>query len=237
MALPAPTLAQSFGASTFAGGLNTLPSFVGLPFSAAVPAGKMAAKKAAVAASGVPFSAETLAIVAPAAISIALISVLETLLARKGVAAELKTDIADGQNERALCALSFGNTVSALFGGFGGCGLIPNTLLNLQSGGRRWVSGLAYSISLALFTLVAAPMIGAIPLASLAGVMLTVGLSTVQPEATVDGAKAALAGSPKAVFEFVALVATGLVCYFVDMAAGIGLGVLITLLGNLVTSK
>ena len=233
LALPAPTLAQSFGASTFTGGAGTLPSFAGLPFSAASPAGKAAAAEAG----GVPFSTETLAIVAPAAISIALISVLETLLARKVVAAELKRDIPDGQDEQALCALSFGNTASVLLGGFGGCGLIPNTLLNLQSGGRGAVSGLSYSISLALFTLIAAPMIGSIPLASLAGVMLTVGLSTVQPEATVDGAKAALAGSPKAVFEFVALVATGLVCYFADMAAGIGLGVAITLVGNLVVRK
>jgi len=122
--------------------------------------------------------------------------------------------------------------VSCLFGGFGGCGLIPNTLLNLQSGGRGTLSGLSYAVALALFTLLAAPLIGSIPLASLAGVMLTVGISTVQPAATIDGAKAALSGAPGGVVDFVALIATGLVCYFVDMASGIGLGVAITLLGN-----
>ena len=69
LALPAPTLAESFGAASFSGGLSTLPSFKA--FSA-------------------PLSLETLQIVAPVAVSIALISVLETLLARKVVAAGVR---------------------------------------------------------------------------------------------------------------------------------------------------
>ena len=39
--------------------------------------------------------------------------------------------------DRLLVGLGLGNLASALFGGFGGCGLIPNTVLN----GRRWVDG------------------------------------------------------------------------------------------------
>ena len=54
----------------------------------------------------------------------------------------------------------------------------------------------------------------------------------IQPEATMQGASAALKGSGAAVTDFVALIATGLVCYFVDMASGIGLGVAITLIGK-----
>jgi MFS superfamily sulfate permease-like transporter len=60
-------------------------------------------------------------------------------------------------------------TVSALFGGFGGCGLIPNTLLNGTSGGEGYASSFAYSLFLALFVVVFAPIIGKIPMASLAG--------------------------------------------------------------------
>eukprot|EP00802_Teleaulax_amphioxeia_P010287 Tamp_10313.p1 GENE.Tamp_10313~~Tamp_10313.p1 ORF type:complete len:530 (-),score=53.03 Tamp_10313:467-1990(-) len=225
LALPAPTLAQSFGAAPFSGGLASLPSIASLPFGAAAAATGAAAKT-------VPVSLDTLMIVAPVSISIALITVLETLLARKVVATQLESATTTAEDDQSLYALSSSNLVSCLFGGFGGCGLIPNTLLNLQSGGRGTLSGLSYAVALALFTLLAAPLIGSIPLASLAGVMLTVGISTVQPAATIDGAKAALSGAPGGVVDFVALIATGLVCYFVDMASGIGLGVAITLLGN-----
>lgn len=65
-------------------------------------------------------------------------------------------------------------SVSALFGGFGGCGLIPNTLLNGNSGGEGYASSFAYSIFLGLFVVVLAPIIGKIPMASLAGKYITV---------------------------------------------------------------
>lgn len=85
---------------------------------------------------------------------------------------------------------------------------------------------------------VAAPLIGSIPLASLAGVMLCVGLSTLQPEATLACAKEALTfKSWSSVVELVALVSTGLMCYFVDMASGIGLGVMVTISGEALVSR
>ena len=85
---------------------------------------------------------------------------------------------------------------------------------------------------------VAAPLIGSIPLASLAGVMLCVGLSTLQPEATLACAKAALTSkSWSSVVELVALMSTGLMCYFVDMASGIGLGVIVTVSGESLVSR
>ena len=56
-----------------------------------------------------------------------------------------------------------------MFGGFGGCGLIPNTLLNGTSGGEGYASSFSYSGFLALFVVVFAPIIGKIPMASLAG--------------------------------------------------------------------
>ena len=60
--------------------------------------------------------------------------------------------------------------VSGLFGGFGGCGLIPNTLLNGDSGGEGYASSFAYSGFLILFVVAFAPIIGKIPMASLAGI-------------------------------------------------------------------
>ena len=68
--------------------------------------------------------------------------------------------------------------------------------------------------------------------------MLCVGLSTLQPEATLACAKEALTfKSWSSVVELVALVSTGLMCYFVDMASGIGLGVILTISGEALVSR
>jgi len=197
LALPATTLAQVFGASTFKGGLLALPSLTGVPFS-------------------VPMSMGTLSIVAPIAMSIALVSILN-----------------NAKDDKALYALSLGNIASSAFGGFGGCGRIPNILLRLQT-----VKGLTFTLAVVMCALFAAPLFGAIPLASLAGIILTVGFLTLQPTATIDSANGALRGGSIGMIDFVALISTGLICYWVNMAAGIGVGVGVTLLGNaLVTNR
>ena len=56
---------------------------------------------------------------------------------------QLKSTTTDEDDDQALYALSTSNVVSTVLGGFGGCGLIPNTLLNLQSGGRGMTSGVS----------------------------------------------------------------------------------------------
>jgi len=53
-----------------------------------------------------------------------------------------------------------------------------------------------------------------------------------QLTATVDGANGALRGGSIGMIDFVALISTGLVCYWVNVAEGIGVGVGVTLLGN-----
>ena len=65
-----------------------------------------------------------------------------------------------------------GNAASSMFGGFGGCALIPNTILNNRQGGESYVSSLAYAFSILLSVLLFAPMIGQVPMAALAGMCL-----------------------------------------------------------------
>jgi len=76
-------------------------------------------------------------------------------------------------HEIEITGLGVGNAISAIFGGIGGCGLIPNTVLNGSAGGYGYASEFSYSISLALSVLVFAPVIGRIPLAALAGLMVS----------------------------------------------------------------
>jgi len=214
--LPVATLAQG-NAATFAGGLAVLPTWAGVG-----------------ALTAVPWTAATLRVIFPVAVSIAMISVLETLLASKVVAEQASNDgrASLGSNNRLLAGLAAGNVASAALGGFGGCGLIPQTLLNAQSGGRGALSAIGYAASMGGCVVLAAPAIGAIPVASLAGVMLAVAFATVQVEGTTAAIKAATPVGGRwntaAVADLVALLAASMVCFFVDMAAGIVLGVALT---------
>ena len=63
------------------------------------------------------------------------------------------------------------NTVTGFFGGMGGCAMIGQSMINVNSGGRRRFSGISATLFLWLFILVASPLIEKIPLAALIGVM------------------------------------------------------------------
>jgi SulP family sulfate permease len=156
--LPLKSLADVSGAELFRGGLASLPRFSGLPT--------------------VPLTLATLRIVLPTAVGITMISLVETLLARRVACDTIDDESAacpadeKSQNEAAnesAVALGLGNALSSLFGGFGGCGLIPNTVLNSRNGGHTAVSSVAYAVSLSLAVLLFAPIIGRIPVAALAG--------------------------------------------------------------------
>lgn len=247
--LPVVRLRDVSGAGTFAGGLGVIP-----PFHS--PFGLL--RK-------VPCTLCTLKIIVPVAVSIAMISSLESLLAGKVVtdiqekkrqkelndfsskndllgapdpAAFDMTETMTKKNNGLLAALCVGNTLSACFGGFGGSGLIPQTVLNMKSGGSTRLSTFSYASAMAFMVVAMAPALGSIPLAALSAVMLTVAFSTVQGEYTFgvfrtafgkkedrrEGGKQRLA----------ALMATSIVCLLVDMGAGIGIGVAMTKLFGLI---
>lgn len=130
-------------------------------------------------------------------------------------------------------SLALGSTVSALFGGFGGCGLIPQTLLNIQSGGRGTVSVLIYSFIMAVGVLFSSSLIKMVPLSSLAGIMILVALRTVQWEPTKTALTRAISSIKggksysSELISFVALAVSSLVCFYVDMGSGIILGVIL----------
>lgn len=209
LSLPLATLSSSAAEGTFAGGLAVLPSLAPLP----------------------DLSVTAVTAVGGVALSIALISVLETLLAAKVLDSRGGASGGDdaaaqggGAADRNCLAMAGGNLASALLGGFGGCGLIPQTVLNAQSGGRGRLSALAYALSMGGFVVAAAPLVGAVPVAALAGIMMTVGATTIQWAPT----RAALADARTSrthVPGLAALALATVVCFKVDMAAGIVLGI------------
>jgi SulP family sulfate permease len=123
----------------------------------------------------VPLTLETLQIIAPYAVLMAMVGLLETLLTLN-----LTDEITQtrGRTNRECLALGVANVSSGLAGGMGGCAMIGQTMINLNSGGRGRVSGVVAGVMVLLFVLVLSPLIEQIPLAALVGVMFVVAQQT-----------------------------------------------------------
>jgi SulP family sulfate permease len=123
----------------------------------------------------VPFNWETLVIIFPYAVILAAIGLIESLLTLR-----LVDEITEsrGRGNKECVAQGIANTVTGMFGGMGGCAMIGQSMINVNSGGRGRLSGITAALSLLLFILVGSSMIEQIPLAALIGVMFIVVIGT-----------------------------------------------------------
>ena len=141
----------------------------------------------------------------------------------------------DSVPTHSVLAMSVGNTISALFGGFGGCGLIPQTVL--KSGGGGPFSSISYALAMASFVVVLAPLVGQISSAALAGIMITIAYDTVAWGPSFKALQAVLKPSDyldvdgqavsraQRMIELLALGISSYICYFGNLAVGIIVGV------------
>ena len=83
-----------------------------------------------------------------------------------------------GSGNRECVAQGSANILNGLFGGMGGCAMIGQSLINVDSGGRGRLSGIVAAIALLMFVLFGAPLIEQVPLAALVGVMFMVVIGT-----------------------------------------------------------
>lgn len=83
-----------------------------------------------------------------------------------------------GSGNRECLAQGGANILNGLFGGMGGCAMIGQSIINVNSGGRGRLSGITAAIALLCFILFAAPLIEQIPIAALVGVMFMVVIGT-----------------------------------------------------------
>jgi SulP family sulfate permease len=123
----------------------------------------------------VPFSLETLLIIFPYAVILAAIGLIESLLTLRLVDEITETR---GRGNKECVAQGIANTATGFFGGMGGCAMIGQSMINVNSGGRGRLSGITAALSLLLFILVASSLIEQIPLAALIGVMFIVVIGT-----------------------------------------------------------
>jgi len=123
----------------------------------------------------VPFSLETLYIILPTSVILALVGLIESLLTLTLI--DEMTDTR-GKGNKECVGQGVANTVNGFFGGMGGCAMIGQSMININSGGRGRLSGITAAIVLLAFILFAAPLIEMIPLAALVGVMFVVVIGT-----------------------------------------------------------
>jgi SulP family sulfate permease len=123
----------------------------------------------------VPFTVETLALIAPYALGIALVGLIESLMTAK-----LVDDLTDTPSNKTRESWGQGvaNVVTGLFGGMGGCAMVGQTMINVRSGARTRVSTFLSGVFLLVLVVVLGDLVGLIPMAALVAVMILVSIST-----------------------------------------------------------
>jgi sulfate permease, SulP family len=123
----------------------------------------------------VPFTLETLAIIAPVALTLAAVGLLESLLTAQIV--DDMTDTPSGKNRECI-GQGVANMVSAVFGGMGGCAMIGQSVINVSSGGRGRLSTLVAGSFLLVLLVVLQNLLAVVPVAALTAVMIMVSINT-----------------------------------------------------------
>jgi len=168
----------------------------------------------------VPFTFETLMIILPYSFILAAVGLIESLLTLSLIDEVTNTR---GRGNRECLGQGIANTVTGFFGGMGGCAMIGQSMINVNSGGRQRLSGVAAALFLLMFILFASPLIERIPMAALVGVMFVVVL------ATFEWSSLRIMGKIPATDAFV-LVLVSAVTVFTDLAIAVVVGVIVSAL-------
>ncbi|MGJ5643442.1 SulP family inorganic anion transporter [Formosa sp. S-31] len=122
-----------------------------------------------------PFNFDTLKFILPYAFLAASVGLIESLMTMNLVDELTETR---GNGNRECIAQGAGNMLSGLFGGTGGCGMIGQTVININAGGRGRLSGVMMAVTLLTFILFTDKYIEQVPIAALVGVMFMMVIET-----------------------------------------------------------
>jgi len=123
----------------------------------------------------VPFNFETLQIILPYSIALAIVGLLESLLTSSIV--DDMTDTESKKNREAR-GQGIANVVTGFFGGMAGCAMIGQSVINVKSGGRGRLSTLIAGLFLMFLIIVLGGVVVQIPMAVLVGIMIMVSIET-----------------------------------------------------------
>ena len=123
----------------------------------------------------VPLNLETLMIILPYALPLAMVGLIESLLTASIV--DDMTDTGSNKNREAR-GQGIANMITGFFGGMAGCAMIGQSVINVSSGGRTRLSTLSAGIYLLIFIVFLGPVLKIIPMGALVAVMIMVAINT-----------------------------------------------------------
>ncbi|MGJ3194769.1 SulP family inorganic anion transporter [Peribacillus frigoritolerans] len=123
----------------------------------------------------VPFSFETLKIIFPYSIALAIVGLLESLLTASIVDDMTGTESKKNKESRGQ---GIANIITGLFGGMAGCAMIGQSVINVKSGGRGRLSTLTAGLFLIFLIIVLGDLVVQIPMPVLVGIMIMVSIGT-----------------------------------------------------------
>ncbi|WP_292889462.1 SulP family inorganic anion transporter [Nonlabens sp.] len=167
-----------------------------------------------------PIGYDTFLFILPYAFLAAAVGLIESLMTMNLVDELTETR---GSGNRECVAQGAGNILSGLFGGTGGCGMIGQTVININAGGRGRLSGVMTSVTLLTFLLFTDKLIEQVPIAALIGVMFMMVIETF-----AWSSFRILGKIPKS--DAVVLVIVSVVTVIFDLAIAVFVGVIISAL-------
>lgn len=163
----------------------------------------------------------TLSQLFPAALAVALLGALESLLSAK--VADGMSDAGRHDPDRELFGQGLANLASPLFGGMPATGAIARTAVNVRAGARTRVSAIVHSLVLVLVVYLAGSVVAEIPLAALAGVLMVTAARMVE----VRNVRAVVRSTRS---DAVVLVVTAVATVVFDLIVAVEIGIVVAAL-------
>ncbi|WP_406665962.1 SulP family inorganic anion transporter [Gallaecimonas sp. GXIMD1310] len=169
----------------------------------------------------VPLNWHTFTIIAPYALALSIVGLLESMMTATIV--DDFTDTSSDKN-RECRGQGMANIAAGFLGGMAGCAMIGQSVINVKSGGRTRLSTLVAGVFLLILVVFLGKWVAQIPMAALVAVMIMVSIGTFNWASIRDLKKHPLSTNIVMLSTVVAVVATH------NLAIGVGIGVLLSAL-------
>lgn len=169
----------------------------------------------------IPLNWETLFIIFPYSLIMAMVGLIESLLTLTVVDEMTETR---GRGNKECVAQGIANLTCGFFGGMGGCAMIGQSIINVSSGGRNRLSGVVAAVGLLLFVMVGASLIEQVPMAALVGLMFMVAIGT------FEWASLRIIRKVPTIDVLVMFIVAGVTVVFHNLAVAVLIGVVISAL-------
>jgi sulfate permease, SulP family len=193
--------------------------FSGMKVSTVGDMGELPASLPILYLPNIPLSLETLKIILPYSLTLAVVGILESLLTATIV--DEMTGTKSNKNKE-IRGQGIANTITGFFGGMAGCAMIGQSVINVKSGGRGRLSAFTAGVFLLFLILVVGDFVRQIPMAALVGVMIMVSVSTFDWKSLIEMRRVPLGDSVVMVTTVAVTVYTG------DLARGVLAGVVLS---------